>query len=216
MTNARPVHILFRSRSPAETRRLGRELARFAVQGQEFMLVGEYGCGKTQFVKGLAAGLGVRDAARRVTSPTFVLHGMHPGRLTLHHVDAHRLRTKADLEAIGWPDLFGDGVLAIEWADTVFPEYTRPANRLAREVRATGEPHRASGHAPSGAAAKGRAGWTRLDPASLGPVRAALRRVCVTEPHGRRPARPVPILVLFRHAGPRERLMLVTTGGSSV
>jgi len=65
------THIELISRSPEETQELGRRLARHLGGGQVVALTGHLGAGKTQWVKGLAAGLGIdRDA---VHSPTFTL-----------------------------------------------------------------------------------------------------------------------------------------------
>ncbi|MBV9492409.1 MAG: tRNA (adenosine(37)-N6)-threonylcarbamoyltransferase complex ATPase subunit type 1 TsaE, partial [Verrucomicrobia bacterium] len=65
--------------SPAETRAVGHELARDLASGAVVALHGELGAGKTELVKGLAAGLGSTDP---VSSPTFTLvHEYHGGRL---------------------------------------------------------------------------------------------------------------------------------------
>lgn len=83
-------------------------------------LEGELGTGKTQFVKGLAAGLGT---AAEVTSPTFTLiHEYSGGRLPIYHFDFFRIDRRQWAEQLGLEDyLFGDGVSVIEWADK-FPE----------------------------------------------------------------------------------------------
>ncbi len=128
------------SRSPTQTRRVGCALGRVARPGQSFLLVGEYGSGKTQLVKGMANSLGVKHAARAVTSPTFVLHNMHAGRLILHHIDAHRLRSLRDFEALGWPDAFARGVTVVEWAERVFPNCaTLLGARQGKRLRASSE-----------------------------------------------------------------------------
>ncbi len=82
-------------------------------------LVGELGAGKTCFVQGLARGLGVATLA---TSPTFVLINEYRGRLPVHHVDAYRTGSLAELQDLGLPELFaGDGVTLVEWADKLRP-----------------------------------------------------------------------------------------------
>jgi len=84
--------------------------------GDVLALTGDLGAGKTQFVKGLASGLGVNAD---VTSPTFTLiHEYRGGRLPLYHIDCYRLETLDELLAIGVDEyLRSDGVTAIEWAD---------------------------------------------------------------------------------------------------
>lgn len=112
------------SRSPGETRRAARILARRLAGGEILSLVGDLAAGKTVFVQGLAEGLDIRE---RITSPTFVIHRFHEGRLTLDHIDAYRLAGPEDIEAIGaWEFLGAAGrVAAIEWGDRVEPMLDR-------------------------------------------------------------------------------------------
>jgi len=79
-------------------------------------LVGDLGAGKTEFVKGLAGGLG---SPAVVTSPTFTLiHEYRGGRLPLFHMDFYRLTSEGELDEIGFDDyLSQSGVCAIEWAN---------------------------------------------------------------------------------------------------
>jgi len=118
------------SHSAEETFRAGRDEAARVRAGEVLALVGDLGAGKTQWVKGLAAGLG-SDAT--VTSPTFTLIHEYPGgRLPLYHVDCYRLERPEELLGIGLDDyLDGRGVLVIEWADK-FPELLPPAARWFR------------------------------------------------------------------------------------
>jgi len=100
----------------AETLAIAAELARSFRGGEVVLLSGELGSGKTAFVRGLAAGLGVEPD--EVSSPTFVLLTSHPGRLTLHHADLYRLRGDGDDGELGLEELPGPrGVLAVEWAE---------------------------------------------------------------------------------------------------
>ena len=64
------------SHSPAETAALGEQWGRTASSGLVIGLSGDLGAGKTQFVKGLARGLGI---AARVHSPTFALVNIYTG-----------------------------------------------------------------------------------------------------------------------------------------
>jgi tRNA threonylcarbamoyladenosine biosynthesis protein TsaE len=104
------------SHSAQETFSFGEKIAARLVRGDVLALVGELGAGKTQFVKGVAAGLGHGDA---VTSPTFTLiHEYAGGRLPLHHFDFYRAEDADDILRIGFDDyLAGEGIVAIEWAD---------------------------------------------------------------------------------------------------
>ncbi len=92
-------------------------------------LVGPLGAGKTHFVKGLAAGLGIDPA--RVSSPTFVIASEYPasGGRRLAHVDLYRVESEGELDEIGFDDLLTPGTLvAVEWGDR-FPARL-PADRL--------------------------------------------------------------------------------------
>ena len=107
---------MFISVNAAETKAVGERLAREIQTGDVLALVGDLGAGKTQFVKGLAEGLG---SAAVVTSPTFTLvHEYQGSRLPIYHFDFYRIESLAALRAIGFDEIvFGDGVSVIEWAD---------------------------------------------------------------------------------------------------
>lgn len=104
------------SRDSAETLSLGHAESARCSAGDVVALCGELGAGKTQFVKGLAAGLGV---ASEVTSPTFTLiHEYTGGRLPVYHFDFYRLDFAAEAVALGLDEyLEGAGVSVIEWGD---------------------------------------------------------------------------------------------------
>jgi len=129
------------SRSPEETRAAAAALGRsLRGRGLAIALVGPLGAGKTAFVQGLAAGLGLGDAT--VVSPTFVLASEYgePGGPQLAHVDLYRIETAAELEAAGFRDLLAPGrVLAVEWADR-FPEALPPDRLEVRIARPRGGP----------------------------------------------------------------------------
>ncbi len=114
------------TKSEAETRQLGAELARRLEPGDVLALVGELGSGKTNFVKGLARGLGIRQV---VHSPTFILANEYrSGRIPLFHVDAYRLSGESEAIGFGFDDYIDDaGVTVVEWADRIRaalpPEY---------------------------------------------------------------------------------------------
>jgi tRNA threonylcarbamoyladenosine biosynthesis protein TsaE len=82
------------------------------------LLDGPLGAGKTVFVKGLAAALGL-DAGE-VTSPSFTLVNRHAeGRLVLFHLDLYRLADGASAaHAVDLDELLADerAVIVIEWA----------------------------------------------------------------------------------------------------
>lgn len=107
------------SHSPAETEALGERFGCVAQKGWILALSGELGAGKTQFVRGLARGLGIRS---RVHSPTFNLVNVYEGgRLPLFHIDLYRLETVEQILAAGLEEyLRPAGVTVIEWAERWF------------------------------------------------------------------------------------------------
>ena len=109
------------SHSPAETEALGERLGRSAQRGLVIALSGDLGAGKTQFVRGLARGLGFSG---RVHSPTCTLVNEYGGgRLKLFHLDLYRLETSEQILTAGIEEyLSPDGVSVIEWAERLKSE----------------------------------------------------------------------------------------------
>ena len=106
------------SHAEEDTQEIARHFASRLKAGDVVLLEGPLGAGKTAFVRGLAAGLAIDS--REVSSPTFTLiHEYRGGRLTLYHADLYRLERAATndlgLEEMG----AADGVLAVEWPDTL-------------------------------------------------------------------------------------------------
>ena len=108
----------FISHNALETQSYAEALAKDFKGGEALLLVGEMGAGKTHFVKGLAKGLGVEEV---VTSPTFALHNVYSGRLTLNHFDFYRIDDSEEVAILGLDEFFYDknGVAAIEWSENV-------------------------------------------------------------------------------------------------
>jgi ATPase, YjeE family len=110
----------FISNSASETEAVGRQFATEVAAGAILALQGDLGSGKTQFTKGLVAGL---ESSAPVTSPTFtIIHEYPGGRLPVYHFDFFRLENRESVAQLGLDDyFFGDGISVIEWADR-FPE----------------------------------------------------------------------------------------------
>jgi tRNA threonylcarbamoyladenosine biosynthesis protein TsaE len=108
------------TRSPEETFALGERWSRSLRSGDVIALVGDLGAGKTQLVKGIAAGLGY---AKRVQSPTFALINEYllADRI-VYHLDLYRLDTKHDVAVAGLDEFLiqPDGITLVEWPERWF------------------------------------------------------------------------------------------------
>jgi tRNA threonylcarbamoyladenosine biosynthesis protein TsaE len=123
--------IAVNTNSPEETRIVGSALAPMLVPGDVVSLTGDLGAGKTVFVQGLAAGLGVQ---KRVTSPSFVLIREYRGRFPLIHLDLYRLNSFQEVLDLGFEELIDShSVLLVEWGEAVAP--LLPARYLEISIR---------------------------------------------------------------------------------
>jgi tRNA threonylcarbamoyladenosine biosynthesis protein TsaE len=104
----------FVTTSVAQTRSLGRRIARFLRAGDVVFLQGPLGAGKTAFAQGVGQGLKVETT---VNSPTFVLLTRHEGPLRLYHADLYRLTDPAEVDDLALDQQAADGVLLIEWPE---------------------------------------------------------------------------------------------------
>lgn len=106
--------------SAEDTRRAGADFAAVVRPGDVVLLSGRLGAGKTTFVQGVAAGLGV---AERVTSPTFTMVRQHRcanerGIATLHHADVYRVESVGEVADLDLGELVEESAVAlVEWGD---------------------------------------------------------------------------------------------------
>jgi len=119
--------IVCQSTNSSITSGFGEKLAKDLTQGGTILLYGQLGAGKTTFVQGLAAGLGVTD---RITSPTFTLLSVYPTHhktiTTLVHVDLYRITNINDIVSLDiahWQNN-PQTLLAVEWPERT-PELWR-------------------------------------------------------------------------------------------
>lgn len=127
----------FETRSPAETRRLGRRLAPLLAAGDVVLLQGELGAGKTCFAQGIGAGLKVVEA---VKSSSFVLVNEYNGRLRAYHADLFRLEDPQQVFELALEENARDGLLLVEWPDRA-PQELPPEHLMVR-FESTGEKSR--------------------------------------------------------------------------
>jgi len=106
----------------ADTEAFGVWLADELGAGDLVVLAGPLGAGKTALVRGIAAGLGVRGP---VTSPTFVIARVHRGpRVPLVHVDAYRLGSLDEIDALDLDTDLTDAVVVVEWGEGLVERLT--------------------------------------------------------------------------------------------
>lgn len=93
------------------------------------MLVsGELGAGKTTFIRGICRGLGVEEP---VTSPTFTIGQLYPGRIPVAHLDLYRLADLGQEDPALLEDYVTDrNVALIEWPAAAAPQLERITRRV--------------------------------------------------------------------------------------
>lgn len=113
------------SLSEEETEALGARLARSLRAGDLVLLEGDLGLGKTVFVRGVAAELGVPP--EDVSSPSFTLvQEYRGGSMPVFHIDLYRLESAEEVGTLGLEDILGGGGLAlVEWGERLPPFYRR-------------------------------------------------------------------------------------------
>ncbi len=115
----------FISHSEGETKKIAQNIFnKFKNQLRNkaliFALQGELGTGKTQFIKGLAQGLGIKT---NVPSPTYILMREYLwSEGILYHIDTWRMEKGKELLDLGLNKMLKPGnVIAIEWLEKVRP-----------------------------------------------------------------------------------------------
>ena len=105
--------MIYKSKNEKDTYLLAAKLASLLKGGDIILLNGDLGAGKTTFVKGIAASLGVKEV---VTSPTFtLLKTYHTPHFEIVHIDAYRLENSSFDEMNDY--LNDENVLFIEWSN---------------------------------------------------------------------------------------------------
>lgn len=136
------------------TRALGERLAALLRAGDLVMLSGGLGAGKTTLAQGVGAAMDVRG---RVSSPTFIIARVHPALgdgPDLIHVDAYRLNTLEEIDALDLDSSLDESVTLVEWGEDKVEGLSQ--DRLEIEVT---RPH--GGLVPDGGTAE--PGVTDLD-----------------------------------------------------
>jgi tRNA threonylcarbamoyladenosine biosynthesis protein TsaE len=94
---------------------ISKDIALSLLGDEIICLYGNLGAGKTTFTQFLGKELGIKKS---ILSPTFVIRSDYKGnKFDLYHFDWYRLNNKEELFDIGFYEVFGDGIIVIEWAD---------------------------------------------------------------------------------------------------
>jgi tRNA threonylcarbamoyladenosine biosynthesis protein TsaE len=119
---------VFYTTSAAETKKSAMSFAKKLRKGDVISLIGDLGSGKTTFVQGLAAGLGIKEG---VKSPSFTVVNEYAYKdQKLFHIDLYRLGEN-DFDSLGLDDyIFGGGIAVIEWADRVMEDRLKASYRI--------------------------------------------------------------------------------------
>jgi len=104
--------------------KLGARIGEQLRAGDLILLSGPLGAGKTALTQGIGQSLGIKS----VTSPTFVISRIHPGKVPLVHVDAYRLQgdSAAIFDDLDLGSYLPTSVTVVEWGEGL-------ADRLADE-----------------------------------------------------------------------------------
>ena len=97
-----------------KTEELAKIIGEVALPGDNLVLTGDLGAGKTTLTKGIARGLGIEQM---IKSPTYtIIREYDQGRLPIYHMDIYRVAASgADL---GLDEYFeGEGLSVIEWGN---------------------------------------------------------------------------------------------------
>ncbi len=115
------------SKSPQQTRELGRKLGKLLQPGDLLCLQGDLGAGKTTLTQGIAEGWGSIDP---VSSPTFVMVNLYRAQdgTPLYHMDAYRIESLPEAAQIGIDDMLAEGALILEWPERI--EALLPKERI--------------------------------------------------------------------------------------
>ncbi|AZU11101.1 tRNA (adenosine(37)-N6)-threonylcarbamoyltransferase complex ATPase subunit type 1 TsaE [Chlamydia psittaci] len=106
--------------SSQETVDIGAEFGKILPQGVVLLLFGDYGSGKTEFVRGVVQGYLGDALAQEVASPSFSLlhvYGNEPRRIC--HYDFYRIDAAKENQTDLFQDADEDDVLCVEWPESI-------------------------------------------------------------------------------------------------
>jgi tRNA threonylcarbamoyladenosine biosynthesis protein TsaE len=105
----------WRTNSEQATESVARRFAENLTEGDNVLLYGEMGSGKTTFVRGVVSYF---NSELPVDSPSYTLIQPYPTEPSIYHVDLYRLDEGSDLLDLGLDELFdSDAIVMVEWAE---------------------------------------------------------------------------------------------------
>ena len=135
---ARRLRAGFVSSSAAEASGFAADFARTLPADFAISLSGDLGTGKTNFVKGIARGLGITET---VKSPSFNIFCVYeiPGGGRLAHIDAYRLSSPEAFDNLLVDEVAPPPrILCVEWPEAVEPALPEIGARLKFSIGADG------------------------------------------------------------------------------
>ena len=121
--------LTFNSYSESDTLGFAREFAMKLRGGDVVAFKGGMGMGKTVFVRGCSAVLGVET---EVSSPTFSIVNDYGGPVNIYHFDMYRVESWDSLYSTGFFDYLNENsILFIEWSENI--ENVLPDNTITVE-----------------------------------------------------------------------------------
>ena len=130
-----------RTRGPDETFSVAVQFAARLGPGSVVLLQGPLGAGKTQFVRGVCAGLGLVHLWQ-VDSPTYTVVNHYDIGSGVDHLDLYRLNGPDDLEEIGFEDMLSSSsIKLIEWPERL-SDYPLPKDSILVRFRLLGDEER--------------------------------------------------------------------------
>ena len=126
------------SHSASETETLAAAFAALLPPDTTLALHGDLGVGKTTFVRGFAAALGIREP---VTSPTYSIFQLYRGeKRRLLHMDAYRLSRQEDADNLMiWELLDSPWTMVVEWPSKLGDRLPPDAWHLELSIVAPGQ-----------------------------------------------------------------------------
>lgn len=109
----------FKSSAAADAAEFAAEFAKTLPKDATITLSGDLGTGKTNFVKGIAKGLGIAEKVKSPSYNVYSIYTLPDGRKFLH-MDAYRLSSPMALEELCLDEVApSPRVLCVEWPEAV-------------------------------------------------------------------------------------------------